>query len=97
MKTIVSFLSDLEENKALRDAIVTMVVQTGQMYLGSMALLESSALMTKRKGWAKKFRQSDSLSPVMRLWTKSPTDNDKLESGLVAEILKKIKGEQGLW
>ena len=37
VKTIVSFLSDLEENKALRDAIVTMVVQAGQMYLGSMA------------------------------------------------------------
>ena len=38
VKTIVSFLSDLEENKALSDAIVTMVVQAGQMYLGSMGL-----------------------------------------------------------
>eukprot|EP00971_Amphidinium_carterae_P182333 3618633-Amphidinium_carterae.2 len=66
VKTLVSGMTEVEEQTELREAVVTLAVHAGQMYLGSMALLEMGAFFTKRKGWAKNLRSSVSRRHSLR-------------------------------
>lgn len=48
-----------ESDQKLQEALVQLVVESGQLYLAGMHLLEQRAFFLKASGWGKKLRRGD--------------------------------------
>lgn len=88
LKTYVKFLE--HSDNTLQDALVKLVVESGQLYLAAIHMLEQKAFVTKAGGWAKKMRRSG-IPEELKAWSNNATDRKKLVEGLAKLYRMKCK------
>ena len=70
-----------ESDQKLQEALVQLVVESGQLYLAGMHLLEQRAFFLKASGWGKKLRRGD-VPKELAAWSQDTGNKEKLAEGL---------------
>ena len=66
-----------ESDQKLQEALVQLVVESGQLYLAGMHLLEQRAFFLKVSGWGKKLRRGD-VPKELAAWSQDSGNKEKL-------------------
>ena len=79
-----------ESDQKLQEALVQLVVESGQLYLAGMRLLEQRAFFLKASGWGKKLRRGD-VPKELAAWSQDTGNKEKLVEGLAKLYHAKCK------
>ena len=79
-----------ESDHKLQEALVQLVVESGQLYLAGMHLLEQRAFFLKASGWGKKLRRGD-VPKELAAWSQDTGNKEKLAEGLAKLYHAKCK------